>query len=242
MVRPAQGPRTEDRPALHHRAESPRPDAKKGAFDRLLDALTAQAIELGLLEPGATAAIDTTGLDSHYTSHYFCLRAGRRRRFEHFLKLALVCDVRSQFILAASVTRGPSNDSPQFPLCLPSAAARLRLLRLLADAAFDCEEHHRLCRETLHIPECIIPVQPRNTTRWPETPYRRAMKQAFPKRRYGQRWQVESAVSRLKRRITSSLSARTQETQAAEALLIVLTYDLMIVSLYPAIPRLRIAA
>jgi hypothetical protein len=230
------------RPALHHLAESPRPDAKKGAFDRLLDALTAQAIKLGLLSPGATAAIDTTGLDSHYTSHYFCLRAERRRRFEHFLKLALVCDIRSQFILAASVTRGPSNDSPQFPLCLPQAAARLRLRRVLADAAFDCEEHHRLCHENLGIAECLIPVQPRNTTRWPETPYRHAMKRAFPKQRYGQRWQVESVVSRLKRRITSSLTSRTPENQAAEALLIVLTYDLMIVLLYAAPGRIRLAA
>jgi hypothetical protein len=194
------------------------------------------------LSPGATAAIDTTGLDAHYTSHYFCLRAGRRRAFEHFVKLALVCDIQSQFILAASVTRGPSNDSPQFPLCLPTAAARLRLLRVLADAAFDCEEHHRLCHEDLGIRECLIPIQPRNTRRWPQTPYRRAMKRAFPARRYGQRWQVESAVSRLKRRITSTLSSRTEPTQSAEALLIVLTYDLMIVASHAEAGNVRIVA
>ena len=153
-----------------------------------------------------------------------------------------MCDTQTHFILAASVSRGPSNDSPQFPLCLPPAAARLRLLRVLADAAFDNEEHHRVCREDLGIAECIIPVQPRNTTRWPETPYRREMKRAFPKERYGQRWQVESSISRLKRQITSSLSSRTESNQAAEALLIVLTYDLMIVLLYFAPDSLSLAA
>ena len=113
---------------------------------------------------------------------------------------------------------------------------------MLGDAAFDCEEHHRLCHENLGIAECIIPIQRRNTTRWPETPYRRAMKRGFPKRHYGQRWQVESAISRLKRCITSSLTSRTEENQIAEALLIVLTYDLMIVLLYFAPGRIRLAA
>ena len=192
-----------------------------------------------LLPKIATAAIDATGLDSQYKSHYFCMRAGRPWQRRHFVKLTIVCDTRSQFILAAHVTRGPSNDSPQFPICLPPAAARLRLRRVLADAAYDNEEHHRLCRETLQIPESIIPTRKRNTNRRPKAPYRREMKQAFPKARYGQRWQVESAISRLKRRITSSLSSRTESNQFAEALLIVLTYDLMMVLLYPLPDHLR---
>jgi len=185
-----------------------------------------------LLPRSATAAIDATGLDSQYKSHYFCMRAGRRWQRSHFVKLTIVCDTRSQFILAAHVSRGPSNDSPQFPLCIPPAAGRLRLRRVLGDAAYDNEDHHRLCRETLRIPESIIPARQRNTKRWPQAPYRRQMKKAFPKERYGQRWQVESSISRLKRRITSSLMSRTWSNQVAEALLIVLTYDLMMVLLY----------
>jgi len=160
------------------------------------------------------------------------MRAGRRWQRSHFVKLTIVCDTRSQFILAAHVSRGPSNDSPQFPLCIPPAAGRLRLRRVLGDAAYDNEDHHRLCRETLRIPESIIPARQRNTKRWPQAPYRRQMKKAFPKERYGQRWQVESSISRLKRRITSSLMSRTWSNQVAEALLIVLTYDLMMVLLY----------
>jgi hypothetical protein len=58
--------------------------------------------------------------------------------------------------------------------------------RVLADAAFDSEENHRLCREDLHVRSTAIPINRRNQGRkWPKTHYRRPMKQRFPKRKYG---------------------------------------------------------
>jgi len=182
-----------------------------------------------LLGSTPTAAIDATGLDSQYKSHYFCMRAGRQSEWSHFVKLTAVCDTRSQLILSAQVDRGPSNDSPQFPGCICRAASRTKIRRVLADAAYDCEDHHRLCREQLNIPESIIPTRKRNSNRWPRTPYRREMKRAFPKELYGQRWQSESTFSRFKRRLSSSLSSCRWDTQVQQGLLRVLTNDLMIV-------------
>jgi len=83
-----------------------------------------------LLGRTATAAIDATGLDSQYRSHYFSMRAGRPWRRTHFIKPTAVCDTRSQFILAAHVDRGRSNDSPQFPGCIRRAASRTRIRRV----------------------------------------------------------------------------------------------------------------
>jgi len=48
------------------------------------------------------------------------------------------------------------------------------------------------------------------------------------KRKYRQRWQVESVVSRLKRRLGYASRARRNETRATECLVRVLAYNLMI--------------
>jgi len=53
------------------------------------------------------------------------------------------------------------------------------------------------------------------------------MKRRFPEGKYRQRWQVESVVSRLKRRLGYALRARRNETRATEYLVRVLTYNLL---------------
>ena len=61
--------------------------------------------------------------------------------------------------------------------------------RVLADAAFDSEANHRLCREELGVRSTAIPINRRNQGRkWPKTRYRRQMKERFPRRKAGQRW------------------------------------------------------
>jgi transposase len=103
--------------------------------------------------------------------------------------------------------------------------------RVLADAAFDSEENHRLCREDLHVRSTAIPINRRNQGRkWPKTHYRRPMKQRFPKRKYGQRWQAESAFARHKRRLDSALRGRSDASRERECYLRVLTHDLMLLA------------
>ena len=109
------------------------------------------------------------------------------------------------------------------------AVRNVRLARLLADAGYDSEKNHVLCRKELGIRSTVIPLNPRNTgRRWPKTRYRRQMKRRFHKRVYGNRWQVESVISRYKRRLDSALRARNYAAQKRECLLRVLTHDLMI--------------
>jgi hypothetical protein len=187
---------------------------------------------IGLINKPVEAAIDATGLDSQHRSHYFTLKAGERVRYRHFVKMTIVCDTESQFILAAAVCRGPGNDSPLLPRCMRKAASRTKIGRLLADCGYDSEAHHALCRERLCIPETLIAVAPRNSKGKVCSPYRSRMKDEMAQSgRFGQRWQVESGISRFKRRLTSCLGARKFKNQKSEVLLMVLTYNLMIVSL-----------
>jgi transposase len=198
-----------------------------------------RAKDRGLIGAKPEAAIDATGLESRHTSHYFFKRAGRRHSARLWTKLTVVCDTQSHFFTAATVTTAPGNDSPQLRPAMRQASLAVTWDRLLADAAFDSEENHRLCREDLGVRSTVIPLNRRNQGRkWPKTRYRRQMKRRFRKkprssrykRVYGQRWQAESAFSRHKRRLDSALRGRSDESRERECYLRVLTHNLMLLA------------
>jgi hypothetical protein len=142
----------------------------------------------------------------------------------------VLCHRRSHWWVAACVGIGPSNDSPEFAPLVWEAHALADWGCIMADAAYDSEPNHLLCRETLGIERTIIPVQPRRSGRWPKSRYRREMKTHFASEAFGQRWQVESAFSRHKRRLGSFLTARSEPAQQRECYLRVLTHNLMILA------------
>lgn len=198
----------------------------------MVSAAFARARELGLIERRPQAAVDATGLETRHASRHYVLRAGYRRFLRcRWPKLTLVCHLRTHLLAAAVVTDGPSQDSPQFPAAMRQAARLARWSVLLGDAGYDGEHNHRLCREELGIRRTLIALNKRNTgRRWPKTPYRRQMKTGFSTRAFGQRWQIESAISRNKRRLGSALRARLPESQQRECLLRVLAHNLMILA------------
>jgi len=198
-----------------------------------------RAQDSGLIGAKPTAALDATGLESRHTSSYFFKRAGRKHSARLWTKLTVACDTGSHFFTAATVTVGPSNDSPQFRPALRQAALGVRWDRVLGDAAFDSEDNHRLAREDLGVRSTVIPLNRRNRGRkWPKTRYRRQMQRRFRKkprgsrhkRVYGQRWQVESAFSRHKRLLGSALRGRSEESRERECYLRVLTHNLMLLA------------
>jgi hypothetical protein len=108
------------------------------------------------------AAVDATGLESRHTSRYFFKRSGRKHSARVWTKLTVVCDTASHFLTAATVSLGPDNDSPQFRPAMGQAALGINWDRVLADGAFDSEEHHRYCREDLGVRSTVIPLNRRN--------------------------------------------------------------------------------
>ena len=205
----------------------------------LLFQATVRAKDSGLIGDKPQAALDATGLESCHTSRYFFKRAGRKHTSRLWTKLTTVCDTASHFFTAATVSLGPANDSPQFRPALQQACLGVTWDRVLADAAFDSEENHRLAREALGVRSTVIPLNRRNQGRKrPKTRYRRQMKKRFRRRRrksryrrvYGQRWQAESAFSRHKRRLGSALLGKSEVSRERECYLRVLTHNLMLLA------------
>src|SRR5262249_36689430 len=149
---------------------------------------TASALDRGLIGDRPTAAVDGTGLESRHTSRYFFKRAGKKHTSRLWTKLTVAIDTGSHFLAGARVTTGPSNDSPQFAPVMAQAALAVGWDRVLADAAFDSEAHHRYCRADLGVRATVIPLNRRGRGRkWPKTEYRRQMVRRFRKKPRGSR-------------------------------------------------------
>lgn len=185
------------------------------------------------------SAIDSSGFEAHHVSHYFVRRRARgpdqalqNMTYRRFPKLGLVVDCRTHFILAAVSGRGPSPDHPHLIEAVLGARARRALETLLADAGYDAEWVHRFVRDELDMRSLIPPEIGRPSAKPPTGRYRRAMRTYFrrPKqrRRYGQRWQVETVFSMIKRRLGATVNARSDRRQRRAMLLKAIVHNVLI--------------
>lgn len=183
------------------------------------------------------AAFDSTGLDCGHRSYYYVRRRSatnkrwQRVAYSRYAKLELAVDTVNHVVLAATAGRGPRPDTDRFVPLLKATLAQVRVDAALADAGYDSEPNHRYAREERGVRSFIPATIGRPTPKPPSGRYRRQMKQRLNKHygRYGQRWQVECTNSMIKRRLTSTVAARSYWAQCRELLLIVLTYQCMLV-------------
>ena len=184
------------------------------------------------------AAVDSTGYDARPVSHYFVARSGRRSRQRHWPKLTAVVDTRTHLFLSAAVTRGPSQDAPHLIPAAREATGRVAIDTLLADAGYDSEANHATARGELGVRSTVVALNWRGSRKWPKTKYRRQMVRRFRKkpagsrsrRVYGQRWQVESAFSRNKRRLGASVASVKWANQQTEVLLKVVAHNILLLA------------
>jgi hypothetical protein len=192
-----------------------------------------RARDVGILRDGGTISADSTGLETHHASQHYRYRRARDRdvevRMPDWPKMTWVLDNASHLIVGVWTGRGPGYDAPTLEPALRQAAEHLRATILLADSGFDSERNHRIAREELGLARTLIALNRRGSRGLPSGRYRRGMHHRPGRRLYGQRWQIESAVSQHKRQLGSALRARRPAAQQRECLLRVLVHDLAIV-------------
>lgn len=189
---------------------------------------------LGKLGPKVPlAAMDGTGLESRHASAYYVRRKAKGKDFKqamtykHFPKAGIVCDCESHLILSIVPQRGPGSDASHFQAAFDQAQGRIRFAALAADAGYDGEHNHVYARRR-GVRTLIPPLIGRPTDKPPSGYWRRMMKRVLPRSCYGQRWQIETTNSMLKRLLSSALRARTYWSQCREIILRALTLNIMI--------------
>ncbi len=162
----------------------------------------------------------------------------RRRRcvVRRLPKLSLAVDAASHLILAAIASTGAGGDQSFLDGLLYHAWRRTggRVQCVVADAGYDSENNHRIARRDMGIRSIIPPKAGRPTSKPPSEPMRRNMHHRFKRqadaRAYGQRWQVETANSMIKRNLGSAMRARTAVGRRHELLLRALTHNIMLLA------------
>ncbi len=183
------------------------------------------------------AAFDSTGLDCGHRSYYYVRRRSatnkrwQRVAYRHYAKLELAVDTVNHVVVAALTSRGPRPDTDRYVPLLKATQRNVRVDATLADAGYDSEPNHQYARDQQGVRSFMPATIGRPTDKPPTGRYRRQMKQRLNKHygHYGQRWQVECTNSMMKRRLTTTVAARSYWGQCRELLLIVLTYQCMLV-------------
>jgi hypothetical protein len=194
------------------------------------------------------AALDTTGMEQRHTSHHFRKRQEetqkkakkakkpKKQKKSPFPKLGLLCDCLSHLVLGMKTGKGPASDHPYFKPLLDQAAESVAIRQLLGDAGFDAEHHHTYAQRQHGTQTIIPPTIGRPTAKPPTGANRRRMKEQWETKlrsEYGQRWQVETVNSMVKRLLGSALRALTAFSRAREMTLRLLTHNIMIIANHP---------
>jgi hypothetical protein len=207
------------------------------SFRRLLTASVARARKSKLLRRSVRlAAMDTSGFEARHTSRYYAWRrkkVGKHGRkcavsYRRYPKLGVVCDTQSHFCLAAAASQGPRPDFGDFRPLLIEAQVRAGVKALAADAGFDSEANHKLARDELGIQSLIPAEHGRPPAGEPVGRYRKQMKRHLHESRYGQRWQVETVYSMIKRLSGEVVNARTYWRRCRLLVLKTLTHNISI--------------
>ncbi len=173
--------------------------------------------------------MDSTGLESSSASPYFGRRTGRK--YHRYPKLSAVIDVRTHLFLGIVMDRGPKPDDLELHRLSRQAHRRHRFKALLADAGYDAEDHHEFLYRQLG----VLGIIPPQRGRPPNTPsaqtrgfFRQRLKDHWPVAEYGQRWQVETDFSMLKRLLGCAVRSRKRHSIDRQIARRVLAINLMI--------------
>lgn len=196
-----------------------------------MDAVFDVARGVGLVGAKEEVSVDSTGLERGRRSAHYAFRTGQKPYLmRNWPKLTLVCHNATHLLVNELISEGPGHDYRLMIPALKGAVRRVRLDRVLADAGYDSEENHRRARCELGVRSTVIDLNKRGGRRWAKSKYRRQMYRRFPRRKYRQRAQIESVISRFKRHLGDTVRARAPDTQAREIRLRILTHNLLLLA------------
>lgn len=207
-------------------------------FYRFMRRLSAERIQIALQEAAletikngpakrAVFAVDATGLAPGAISTFFINRKrdrGEGLPWRFWLKWVVVVETKHQLLLAQIAKRGPYNDCALLRPLLDIAHQVMPASLVLADAEFDSERNHKHIREVHHM-QSIIPAK-RGKKTWKLKGIRARMKNNFPAKKYSQRNLIETVFSAVKRKLSTRAPGRSLATQALQALILGLAYNL----------------
>ena len=195
----------------------------------LTDLIRLSALPLKDFE--TTFAVDASGLSSAFYSRWLDERIKSVREHE-WIKIHVICGVKSNIITAIEVTDGHSNDSPHFPKLINETAEHFRMKEVLADKGYSSRKNMQAAFDVGAVP--YIPFKVNATGKadgsmaWSKMYHYFKLHQDEFMRRYHLRSNVESTFSALKRKFSRKLLSKNEAAQVNEALAMLLCHNICV--------------
>jgi hypothetical protein len=199
---------------------------ERSAVLEILGAMLQRLGQASLRQESQPVAIDATGLEISTASAHFVSRSKKERK--KWVKISVAVLTTSLLPLGAVLDWGPNNDKCQvWPLLQQALSGPIKPPKLYADAGYDAEWVHGVCREEFGVATTVIKPARCAADGSRRGEYRSQMSEDYLKaQNYGLRWKVESYMSGLKRTTGSTLLARKPANLLKEAAFKVLAYAL----------------
>lgn len=202
--------------------------------DPALTPILTQLVQLSatpLKDLETTFAVDATGLSSAFYSRWLDYRFNGDKRVKDWLKVNLICGVKSHIVTHIIVTDGHSHESPYFSELVAETAKNFKIDAVCADKGYSSKENLQTVWDLGGAP--LIPFKS-NTKGKKKGGYawrKMFMWFQFNKEefyhRYHERSNVESTFSMLKRKFSTRLMMRHGIGQTNEALAMVLCHNIL---------------
>lgn len=199
----------------------------------LRDLIVASALPLRDIE--VDFAIDSSGFASTAYHRWFDHKWGNSKKETQWVKLHVMCGVRTNIITAADATPYQSADSPYLPQFLRITRENFRIGDVSGDAAYSSHENLRVVDEaggTAYIPfkkgaRASSPHSPHDDL-WARMYHLFTLNEAEFNRHYHKRSNVETVFSMLKSKFGDVVRAKTPVAQVNEVLMRVICHNLTV--------------
>lgn len=178
-------------------------------------------------------AVDASGLSTSTYVRWFDVKYGKNESWHDWLKLHLVCGVKTHIVTGVEITRATKHESPLYPdLLKQTAKAGFTMREVSADKGYISQKNLQATVDMGAVP--FIPfrvnVQPdRGTDLWSRMFYFYNFKRAEFLAHYHKRSNVETTFSMIKSKFGERLRSKTATAQVNEALCKVLCHNLCVV-------------
>jgi transposase/predicted RNA-binding Zn-ribbon protein involved in translation (DUF1610 family) len=207
------------------------------AMSQMLYALiTLSALPLREFE--TTFAVDASGLSSAFYSRWFDYRFGnldgKQGKAHDWIKIHVICGVKTNIVAAIKVTDGKAGDSPQFPELLRKAAKHFKISEVCADKGYSSRLNMDTAFEVGAVPYIAFKENATGkalgSSAWKRMFHYYQFRREEFMARYHQRSNVESTFSMLKRKFSTKLMLKKDVGQLNEALAMVLCHNICVLA------------
>lgn len=175
-------------------------------------------------------AVDSSGFSTCTFKRWFDVKYGKDEDWRQWVKLHLMCGVKTNIVTSVEVSPAPCNDSPYFkPLVAQTAQAGFTMREISADKAYISVGNLKAALAqgaTPYIPFKTNTNPKRGGEVWQRLFHFYNFKRDEFLARYHQRSNVETTFSMIKAKFGERLRCKTETAQTNEALLKVLAHNL----------------